>query len=313
MPDASSVARGTTTPAQGALAVLGSAALFGTTGTARALLVPDAAGTSVASLRLLVGAAGLVVVALVRGQGRDLLALWRRPALWIAGVAVASYQALFFVGTARTGVAVAALIALGCAPFLAGMLGWAMREGAPGWRWAGTTALAVVGLALLVAGSLSGGDGLGMLAAFGAAAGYAVYTVVGVRLARSGYDGPTVLAAAFSVGALLLVPFMVGAAWWMSIRGLGLVLWLGLVATTVAYVLFGVGMRVLQPGHIATLTLLEPAVATLLGIVVLGEPIGALGIAGCVLVLGAIALLGIAEGRSPADGAGSQQEQETMT
>lgn len=279
--------------------MLASAALFGTTGTARALLVPDAAGTSVAAVRLAVGSVGLVAVALVRGQGRDLLALWRRPAVWVMGVAVAAYQALFFVGTARTGVAVAALIALGCAPFLAGLLGWAMREGAPGWRWAGTTAVAVVGLALLVAGSLSGGDGLGMLAALAAAGGYAVYTVLGVRLSRSGYDGPTVLAASFSIGAVLLVPFLAGAGWWLAPRGVGLALWLGLVTTTLAYVLFGIGLRVLQPGHIATLTLLEPAVATLLGIVILSEPVGALGLVGCLLVLGALALLGIAEGRSP--------------
>ncbi len=286
-----------TTPRGGALAVLASAALFGTTGTARALLVPDAAGTAVASARLLVGAAGLVVVAVVRGHGGDLVALWRRPAVWAMGAAVAAYQALFFVATVRTGVAVAALIALGCAPFLAGVLGWAMREGAPGWRWAGTTAVAVTGLGLLVAGSLDGGDGLGMLVALGAASGYAVYTVVGVRLARSGSDGPTVLAAAFSVGAVLLVPYVVGVAWWASPAGLGLILWLGLVTTTLAYVLFGIGMRVLQPGHIATLTLLEPAVATVLGSVVLGEAITAVGWVGCLLMLGALALLGAAQGR----------------
>jgi DME family drug/metabolite transporter len=302
-----------TTPRRGALAVLGSAALFGTTGTARAILVPDAAGTAVASLRLLVGAAGLVVVAIARGQGRDLATLWRRPAVWAMGAAVAAYQALFFVGTARAGVAVAALIALGCAPFLAGLLGWAMREGAPGWRWAGATAVAVVGLALLVAGNLDGGDALGMLAALGAAGAYAVYTVLGVRLSRSGGDGPTVLAASFSVGALLLVPYVIGASWWLTPAGLGLVLWLGVVTTTLAYVLFGIGLRVLQPGHIATLTLLEPAVATLLGIVVLGEPITALGWVGCLLVLGALALLGVAEGRPGRRPVASALEQEETT
>jgi DME family drug/metabolite transporter len=67
----------------------------------------------------------------------------------------------------------------------------------------------------------------------------------------------------------------------------------------VAYLLFGLGLKVLQPGHIATLTLLEPAVATILGVVVLAEPISATGWIGCLLVIGALALLGIAENRRP--------------
>ena len=54
-------------------------------------------------------------------------------------VAVAGYQALFFMGTARTGVAVGTLISLAIAPFLAGVLGWLLREGAPGWVWAVST------------------------------------------------------------------------------------------------------------------------------------------------------------------------------
>ena len=78
-------------------------------------------------------------------------------------------------------------------------------------------------------------------------------------------------------------------------------LWLGLVATTVAYLLFGIGLRELQPGHIATLNLFEPAVATLLGVLVLGETLGAVGWIGCLLVLAALALLGIAENRRTPD------------
>jgi DME family drug/metabolite transporter len=211
------------------------------------------------------------------------------------GAAVAGYQAFFFIGTARTGVAVAALIALGSAPFLSGMLGWALQEGAPGWVWAVSTSLAVAGLGLLMAGSLSTGDPWGMAAALLAGACYAVFTVVGVGLARQGYSGSSVLASSFSVGALILLPAAFLSAWWLTPGGAVEVVWLGIGTTTVAYLLFGVGLRVLQPGHIATLTLLEPAVATVLGVVVLGEPLSAIGWIGCLLVAGALALLGSAE------------------
>jgi drug/metabolite transporter, DME family len=120
---------------------------------------------------------------------------------------------------------------------------------------------------------------------------------VGVGLAREGYSGSAVLASSFTLGAVVLLPFVFMSFWWLTPGGIALTLWLGLITTTVAYLLFGVGLRHLQPGHIATLTLLEPAVATVLGVVVLAEPISAAGWIGCLLVIGALALLGVAENR----------------
>lgn len=280
-----------------AVAVLGAAALFGTTGTVRQLLVPDAPGAGVAAMRLLVGAAGLVVYVLWRRRGADLVGLWRRPVVWVMGAAVAGYQALFFLGTARTGVAVGTLISLAIAPFLAGLLGWALREGAPGWAWVASTTIAVLGVGLLVSGSLSSGDPVGMAFAAGAGACYAAYTVLGVRLARDDHAPSSVLAASFAIGAVLLLPAAASSTWWVSMEGIVAVLWLGLATTTGGYLLFGLGLRALQPGHIATLNLFEPAVATLLGVVVLGEVIGFAGWIGCLLIVCALALLGIAESR----------------
>ncbi len=282
---------------RGAVAVLAAAALFGTTGTSVALLTPGAPGPSVAAMRLLVGAAGLVVVVLLRGGASDFAGLWRRPALWLMGAGVAGYQALFFMGTARAGVAVGTLIALGSAPLLAGGLGWLMREGAPGWMWLVSTLLALVGLVSLAAANLAVDEPVGMLYSLGAAACYATFTAIGVRLAREGRPPTAVLAASFSVGAVLLLPAAVTSGWWLSPAGVVEVLWLGLGTTTVAYILFGAGLRTLQPGHIATLTLFEPVVATILGVVVLGEVLSMAGWVGTLLVLGALSLLGLSEGR----------------
>lgn len=284
-----------------ALAVMGAAALFGTSATSQALLAPGAPGVSVAAMRLLVGSAGLVAFVIWRGHRAELLALWRRPLVWLMGLAVAGYQAFFFVGASRTGVAVGTLISLAIAPFLAGVLGWAMREGAPGWIWVASTVIAITGVGLLMAGNLATGDPLGMLSAAAAGACYAVYTVLGVGLTRTGYQASAVLAASFAVGALVLLPAALTSTWWFSPSGVVEVLWLGLVTTTVAYLLFGIGLRELQPGHIATLNLFEPAVATVLSVIVLGESLGTMGWIGCLLVIGALALLGAAEGRQDPD------------
>ena len=288
-----------TAAARASLAVLAAAALFGTSGTTIALLAPDAPGPSVAAMRLLVGSLGLVAFVVWRGGRAELGSLWRRGSVWLMGVAVAGYQAFFFMGTARAGVAVGTLVSLALAPFMAGLLGWALREGAPGWVWALSTVIAILGVGLLMAGNLGSGDLLGTGFAAAAGACYAVYTVIGVRLSRAGSDPSIVLAASFSIGALLLLPAALTSTWWFSASGVVAVLWLGLGATTVAYLLFGVGLRYLQPGHIATLNLFEPAVATILGVVVLGEALGGFGWLGCLLVFAALALLGVAENRRP--------------
>lgn len=287
-----------TRQARAGLAVLAAAALFGTSATSQALLAPDAPPQSVAGLRLLVGAIGLIAFVWWRYGPRIITALWRRPLVWIMGFFVASYQACFFIGAARTGVAIGTLASLALAPFLAGVLAWILREGAPGWIWALSTVIAVIGLAFLTLGSAGQADPVGILAAGCAGASYAVYTVVGSRLAREGHDASAVLAASFSIGAVLLLPAVFAAgAWWLNPSGIALILWLGLIATTLAYLLFGVGLAALQPGHIATLNLAEPVVATILGVLILGERLPAAGWIGCALIIVALGILGLMENR----------------
>lgn len=286
-----------TTATRGAVAVVGAACLFGTSGTAQALADTGAAPAAVAAARLLVGGLGLVVVvAVVLRTGAALPRLWRTPTVWGMAAAVAAYQALFFIGAARAGVAVGTMASLALAPFLAGTLGWLLREGAPGRVWALSTLGAVVGLGLLTLGGDTPRDGLGIVAALGAGAAYAVYTVLGGRLARDGEEASAVLAAAFSLAAVVMVPVLVWSGpWWATPRGAALVLWVGLVATTLAYLLFGVGLAVLQPGHVATMNLAEPVMAATLGVLVLGEDLGARGLVGCLVIVLALLLLGWSE------------------
>ena len=283
-----------------AVAVVIAAALFGTAGTAQALLAPDAWPPGVAAVRLLIGAAGLLAFAAWRGLLAACARLTRERIVWVMGVAVASYQGLFFLALERTSVAVGTLVAIGSAPLLAGLLGWVVGQGRPGPVWALGTGVGLAGLALLTltpaySGNTTGAiDAWGVLAAVGAGASYAVYTVIGVRLAGHGYRPEVVMAVPFSIGALLLAPFLLGVGSWLFTgKGLMLALWLGLVATALAYVLFGSALPWLAPGTIATLTLTEPLMATLLGVVVLTERLMAGQWLGCALILAAVALIGV--------------------
>jgi drug/metabolite transporter, DME family len=288
--------------ASGSLAVIGAAVLFGTSATSRALADLDIDSTVVAAIRLLIGGGGLALLALHRFGWQMLVALWRRPVVLLMGTAVAGYQALFFIGTGRTGVAVGTLVSLALAPFAAGILGWLLGAGAPGRIWAVSTTLAVIGVGMLT--ELGGGgviDPVGVAAALGAGGCYAVYTVIGGRIVREGFPSGAVLGASFAVGGLLLTPWLggTGVSEFLTPRGLALALWLGIAATTVAYLLFGVGISRLAPGSVATLNLFEPVVAALFGVLLLNEAIAGIGLVGCALIVAALATLGIAESRTP--------------
>ena len=117
----------------GTVGVLAAAALFSTSGTSKALLVPDAWPPSVAAVRLLVGAAGMVAFVLWRGWRGELQVLLGRPLVWLMALGVAGYQAFFFVGVDRA-VSPSERWSrwVPGGPLLAGLLGWAVREGAPG-------------------------------------------------------------------------------------------------------------------------------------------------------------------------------------
>jgi DME family drug/metabolite transporter len=133
---------------------------------------------------------------------------------------------------------------------------------------------------------------LGVLAAMGAGGAYAIYTVLGARLATSEMPATDVLAASFALGGIALIPFGFSTVSALSsTNGLLLVLWLGVIATTFAYVMFGMGIAALDAGTVATLNLAEPVIAAILGVVIVGESLSTLSIAGSTLIALSLFLL----------------------
>lgn len=271
------------------LIVLMAGVLFGTTGTARVLSDVDASSTSIAAARLGIGALGLVAVTIYSRGLAELLALWKRPRVWVMGLSVASYMASFFAAVQLAGAAVASLVSISLAPMLAGTIARMFGKPWPGRVWVVSTVLAVVGVVLLSAPTSSdGGDHrvLGACSAAIAAASYAFYTVVGARLVDDGHHATDGLSASFSIGAVVLMPFIfMDFNWLTTPKGIALALWLGLASTTISYMMFGVGITHLAPGVVATLLLSEPFVATMFGIFLLGEPMAPRGWFGCLLII----------------------------
>jgi drug/metabolite transporter, DME family len=265
------------------------AVLFGTTGTARALGAKSASALGVGAARLVVG--GAVLVVLARRTRRVAKLPWRM--LVLAGVLTAVYQLAFFAGLDRAGVAVGTVVTIGSGPPLAGALAMLAGHGRPSRRWMVATALAIAGVVRLASPGSGRVAGAGIALALVSGSGYAGYTVVAKELIRRGVPGRIVIAWAFGIGGVLLAPALVltGPSWLATAKGALTALYLGLVPTAVAYVLFARGLSRLSAATVTTVVLAEPLVASLLGVFVLDERLDAAKVLGCALVLAGLLVI----------------------
>jgi len=277
------------------LQVLLAALCFGTTGTAQALGPGGIDPAAVGAARILIG--GTLLVAAAAALRRTTARRWAPKPVIAGACGVAAYQAAFFAAVADTGVAVGTIVALGSAPAMAGAMEWGLHGRRPSSRWAAATVSATVGVALLaLAGGGAAGISLpGVLLALVAGGSYATYTLSAKRLLDDGHAPESVMAVAFGLGAVMLAPVLLvtGAGWLATPGGLALALFLGVVPTAVAYVLFARGLRGLTASETATLTLAEPVTAAVLGVGVLGERVTGAGAVGAALVLGGLVLLAL--------------------
>ncbi|WP_047864221.1 DMT family transporter [Rubrobacter aplysinae] len=280
-----------------ALLVVAAASLWGTTGTAQALAPAGANPVAVGAVRVLIGGAALVTFALLGGllsRGGSPVkagAAWAPGAVAAAALGVALYQPLFFAGVALSGVSVGTVVAIGSAPVMAGLVGFAALGERPGGLWAVATVLAVAGCGLLLG---SGGpvevSVTGVLCALGAGLCYGSYATASKVLLDRGVPQSSVMAAAFGLGGALLVPalFFVDLGWLVEPSGVAAALHLGLIATAVAYLLFARGLSGLPVATAATLSLAEPLTAGALGFLLLGERLPPVALVGATLLLGGL-------------------------
>ncbi len=282
-----------------ALLVLVGAVLWGTTGTAQALGPAETTPAAVGATRVALGGTALLLLAAARGElGPQ---VWRGAprggtALVVAIIAIAGYQGAFFAGVDRAGVALGTAVAIGSVPVWTGIIARLARGERPEPGWGTATALAVAGSALLLLpqGAVrvdALGIGLALLAGLAFGAG-----TVAMKALLDGGGGPVgVVGVVFAGGAVLLAPVLVVSdlSWLATPRGLAMVAFLGLVATTLAYVVFSAGLRGVAAGTAATLSLAEPLTAGALGMLLLREQPGPLGLLGGGLVLTGLVVLSL--------------------
>jgi drug/metabolite transporter, DME family len=282
----------------GLLLITIAAVLWGTVGvTTRALSDLSATNPlSVGFFRLAFAAPALLAAGLAT-QGRGLFRIARRDAALSAliGALLGMYQVCYFTAIGYAGVAVATLVTLCTAPVIAALLSTVLTKERIGRPTLLALAGALAGTALLVSPADHGAGGstlAGVLFALGSAFGYAAVTVCGRSLAGRA-EPLQINAIAFTTGALLLLALALPSGFVASYPALGwgLLLYLGLVPTALAFGLFLHGMRTTPATDATIVTLLEPLIATLLAWGMFGERLGPLGIVGAALLLGSLLVL----------------------
>ncbi|MET8977153.1 EamA family transporter [Streptomyces sp. NPDC004539] len=317
----------------GTLCVLLAAVLWGTTGTA-ATFAPDVGPLAIGAVAMGLGGLlqALVAAPHLRRAAPALRA--RRGVVLLGALSVAVYPLAFYSSMHLAGVATGTVVTIGSAPLASALVERIMDGRRLTRRWTAGAALGLTGTVLLCAAEAAQtsaqtsahasvhasvhasphtlaattpvtdatsptatvlGVALGLLAGLT----YALYSWAAHRLISRGTGSAAAMGAVFGLGGLLLVPVLLatGAPLLDSWSNAAVGTYMALVPMFLGYVLFGWGLAHVPASTATTLTLLEPAVAAVLAVAVVGERLPPLGWAGVALVVGCLVVLTAPAGR----------------
>lgn len=292
----------------GTLAVLAASVLWGTTGTA-ATAAPEVGPLAIGAAAMGVGGLLQALVARrpLRAHHATLRGRWRLVLL--GGLAVVVYPLAFYSSMRLAGVAVGTVVSLGSAPIASAVVERVVDGHRLSRRRLVAAAVGLAGVVLLCgAQALAGGAGprdpggpdastargvAGVALGLVAGLTYALYSWAAHRLMRAGVPSRAAMGAVFGTGGVLLLPVLLvtGAPLLASWGNAAVGIYMALVPMFAGYVLFGWGLAHVAASTATTLTLLEPAVAAVLAVLVVGERPPAAGWIGVGLVVACLAVL----------------------
>lgn len=280
----------------GSACVLAAALLWGTTGTAAAL-APEVGSLAIGAAAMGIG--GLLQAAaatrVIRAHRTKLRA--QRGTLMLAATAVAIYPLAFYSSMRLAGVAAGTVVSIGSAPMTAAVIERFADHRKLSGRWALGAAIGVAGVLALAISRANDRDlttgpdhayavagiALGLLAGLT----YALYSWCAARMMRRSLPSRPVMGSIFGLGGILLLPVLMltGAPIVASSHNLAVAGYLAVVPMFLGYVLFGKGLAGVTASTATTLSLVEPAAASLIAVTVLSERLPALGWLGMTLLL----------------------------
>jgi inner membrane transporter RhtA len=214
--------------------------------------------------------AAAVLLLLVRGRVRELVSCSRADLIPLVGLAAALVwmNLGFYAALDRIPLAIAVTLEF-MGPLTVAVVGARRRREL---IWILPAAVGVVILTGVAGVDIDGIDLLGVGLALLAGAGWAAYIVLGARVGTA-FSSGVGAAGALALATLLVMPFGVvtaGAALW-SLDTLLAGLVVGTLSSALPYALEIAALRRIRPHVFGIVLSLEPAVAALIGLLVLGE------------------------------------------
>lgn len=211
----------------------------------------------------------------------------------VGGTGAALFFPLFILAFQLTGVGVASVVSIGVAPIFVGLIAWIALKQPPGRQWAYGTVVAVTGVVAL---NWPSGDNtisvLGIFFALAAAFGYSMQAT-GMGMISTRHTPYQSVAPMFTIGTLFQAPLSFGKDFSFLKDPVLLMgaLYGGVITVAFAYAVFTYGIARIGAATAVTVGLMEPLTASVLGVVLLGETVSTVGLAGSVLILAGLVIV----------------------
>lgn len=274
------------------------AILWGTTGTA-ATFAPELSPLAVGAVAMGIGGLlqGLIAVGIIVRQRHQIARQW--PYLLTGALAVAVYPLAFYASMRYAGVAAGTVISIGSAPLLSSLIEYCLDGLRLTRKWMSGAIIGVAGMVLLCLAENgahhAGGEHAttGMLLGLVAGFTYALYSWSARRLMLKGIAPRAAMGATFSAGGILLMPvlLMTGAPLLHSWTNAGVGIYMALIPMFIGYICYGMGLARIRASTATTITLLEPVVAAVLAVMLVGEKLPVGGWIGIGLIVACLVII----------------------
>jgi DME family drug/metabolite transporter len=277
----------------GVISIVIASFLWGTTGVA-ASLIPNVSPLAIGAFSMGVGGVLLIINA-HKALAHDLRELiCRSKMLFLGGLSVAIYPLAFYTSMRWSGVAIGTVISIASAPFFTVILERLISKKKVTVEWGISFAFGALGILLLTLGKQKStgldvevttqfwGIVLGLIAGLT----YATYSWAAKQMINSGISSKSSMASMFGVAAIFLLPslFFTGENLFSTTTNGVVALYMAAVPMFLGYLLFGLGLRHIEASKATLITLLEPVVATILAIVIVGEVFDTNGLIGMLCI-----------------------------
>lgn len=279
---------------RGSAAIIFACLLWGTTGTA-ASFTPDVSPLATGAFAMGVGGLLLVLCSLknLRKDNAKLLSQYRL--LLVGGLSVAVYPLAFYSSMRLSGVAIGTVVSLASAPFFTVLLECLISKKSVSNKWLISFAIGVVGIILLATGKIDIAQYetqvmehyLGIILGLLAGLSYALYSWTAKCMISKDIHSKSAMAGMFGLAAVLLLPSLIltGDNLFATTSNSLVALYMAIIPMFLGYVLFGYGLNYIEASQATLLTLLEPAVATVMAVLIVGEKFSLIGWLGISLIL----------------------------